>query len=94
MIRKQFSVYGRVQGVSFRFFTLRKAQKIGVSGIVRNLSDGSVQVIAEGSEQQIETLYQWLQQGPKTAKVDQVIMQDYMGNQTFESFEITRFASP
>ena len=55
MQKKRFLVYGRVQGVGFRYFTWNEAQKIGVLGFVRNLWDGSVEVIACGSEEQIET---------------------------------------
>lgn len=89
MIKKQFLIYGRVQGVGFRFFTYREAQNIGVCGTVKNLNDGSVQVIAAGTESQIKQLYQWLQQGPKSAKVAHVLMQDYNGTQQFTDFAIT-----
>ena len=46
MQKKRFLVYGRVQGVGFRYFTWNEAQKIGVLGFVRNLWDGSVEVVA------------------------------------------------
>lgn len=46
MITKQFFIFGRVQGVGFRFFTLQQAGKLGLKGIVRNRIDGSVEVIA------------------------------------------------
>lgn len=53
MITKQFFVFGRVQGVGFRFFTLQQAGKLGLKGTVRNRIDGSVEVIAQGTEDQI-----------------------------------------
>ena len=53
MITKQFFVFGRVQGVGFRFFTLQQAGILGLKGTVRNRIDGSVEVIAQGTEDQI-----------------------------------------
>jgi len=53
VITKQFFVFGRVQGVGFRFFTLQQAGKLGLKGTVRNRIDGSVEVIAQGTEDQI-----------------------------------------
>ncbi len=82
MLKKHFLIYGRVQGVGFRYFTL--------CGMVRNREDGSVEVIAIGEESQIDALYQWLQQGPKTADVKQVIMQDYVGQAVFDDFSVQR----
>lgn len=72
MFTKQYFVYGRVQGVGFRYFTWREAEKIGLCGTVRNRLDGSVEVIAQGSEAQLAQFEQWLQHGPKTAKVERV----------------------
>lgn len=77
MKKRQFTLYGIVQGVGFRFFTAKEARKIGVSGYVKNLSDGSVLVVAGGSAEQIERLRSWLQNGPPTARVDRVIEQEY-----------------
>ena len=54
MVKKRFCVHGYVQGVGFRYFTWKQALKIGVTGFVRNLADGTVEVIAVGSESQIE----------------------------------------
>ncbi|OOH86354.1 acylphosphatase [Pasteurellaceae bacterium 15-036681] len=88
MISKQFFVYGLVQGVGFRFFTWQTATKIGVKGTVRNCSDGSVEVIAQGSEQQIAKLTEWLQNGPRSARVERVIELDYKGESNFDSFEV------
>ena len=56
MIKKRFRIYGHVQGVGFRYFTRQYALKIGVTGFVRNLADGSVEVITAGSESQIDAL--------------------------------------
>ncbi|BFU59704.1 acylphosphatase [Rodentibacter sp. JRC1] len=74
---KQFFIYGRVQGVGFRYFTWKEAEKIGIKGSVRNRSDGSVEVIAQGNEAQVSALAQWLKTGPKTAKVERVIVNEH-----------------
>ena len=88
MQKKRFLIYGRVQGVGFRYFTWNEAQKIGVLGFVRNLWDGSVEVIACGSEAQIETFSAWLHHGPRTAKVTQVFVEDYLSEQEFTEFQV------
>ena len=88
MIKKRFRIYGHVQGVGFRYFTWQYALKIGVTGFVRNLADGSVEVIAAGSESQIDALDAWLQYGPRTARVNQVFVEDYLGDKEFTAFQV------
>ena len=88
MIKKRFRIYGHVQGVGFRYFTWQYALKIGVTGCVRNLADGSVEVIAAGSESQIDALDAWLQHGPRTAIVDNVFVEDYLGEKEFTAFQV------
>lgn len=90
MIKKRFRIYGHVQGVGFRYFTWQYALKIGVTGFVRNLADGSVEVVAVGSESQIEELDAWLQEGPRTAIVDDVFVEDYLGEKEFTAFQVLR----
>ena len=88
MIKKRFRIYGHVQGVGFRYFTWQYALKIGVTGFVRNLADGSVEVVAVGSESQIEALDAWLQHGPRTAIVDNVFSENYLGDKEFTVFQV------
>lgn len=90
MQTKQFFVFGRVQGVGFRFFTLQEAKQIGVTGYVKNREDGSVAVVAQGSEAQIQQLRLWLSKGPRTSQVERVIEQNYQANERFEQFVILR----
>ncbi len=63
------SIQGRVQGVSFRYYTRNKARELGIHGWVRNLSDGSVEVCICGEAEQIKTMRQWLKHGPIHASV-------------------------
>lgn len=69
---RRFAVRGRVQGVGFRWFVEREATTLGVSGWVRNNSDGSVEVLATGTQEQLSALRSRLQQGPRAARVDNV----------------------
>lgn len=65
-------VYGRVQGVNFRYATLKEARALGLAGYVANRWDGSVEVVAEGREETVESLLRWLHAGPPLARVSRV----------------------
>jgi len=69
---KRFFVFGRVQGVGFRFFAERTAASLGVGGYVRNLFDGRVEVYAIGSAKQMDALRNTLRRGPRMSGVDRV----------------------
>jgi acylphosphatase len=70
--RLEAKVHGRVQGVGFRYFVQREAQKLGLSGWVRNLRSGQVEVAAEGSEDDLKSLLDVLRKGPPMAWVERV----------------------
>ncbi len=65
----RFHVSGHVQGVSFRAGTRAQAARLGISGHARNLRDGRVEVLAEGSPEALAELELWLQHGPPGARV-------------------------
>jgi acylphosphatase len=69
---RRFLVRGRVQGVGFRWFVEREAQMLGLSGWVRNNFDGSVEVLATGTHEQLSALRSRLRAGPRAARVDDV----------------------
>ncbi len=69
---RRFLVRGRVQGVGFRWFVERAARILGVAGWVRNNADGAVEVLAQGTREQLSGLRTRLQQGPRAARVDNV----------------------
>lgn len=71
-VRLNAIVRGMVQGVSFRYYTQREARRLGLRGYVRNRSDGSVEVVAEGPRRAVEELYTWLHSGPPMAEVREV----------------------
>ena len=66
------AVSGRVQGVGFRYFVARAARGLGLSGYVRNLPDGAVEVAAAGDRAALESLAALLEQGPPGAVVEAV----------------------
>jgi acylphosphatase len=82
------TVTGRVQGVSFRYYTRREAVNLGLTGWVRNERDGSVLVVAEGDASQLEKLLTYLHAGPLSAKVEQVIAEWSEGPAKCRDFEI------
>jgi acylphosphatase len=71
-ITRRFRITGKVQGVYFRQSTRKEAERLAILGVARNLSDGSVEVIAHGSGDAVDTLRQWLERGPAMARVDSV----------------------
>ena len=65
----RYVVSGRVQGVGYRYFVLRQADVLGVSGYARNLADGAVEVVAEGTEAVLADFEARLREGPSFAEV-------------------------
>lgn len=84
---KHFKVIGRVQGVFFRANTQRQARLLKLTGWVRNCPDGSVELVACGSEQSLADLSKWLHKGPDLARVDQVI-ENEAENEDYSDFTI------
>ena len=81
-------VFGRVQGVNFRAYTSRKAHDLGLTGWVRNLSDGSVEAVAEGEQSALEAFLEYLCAGPSSASVSCVEAQWGEESGTFDYFQI------
>lgn len=69
------TIHGRVQGVGFRYFVIQKAESLQISGFVKNQTDGSVYVEAEGEAEQLELFVYFCQQGPTFARVEKVDVQ-------------------
>lgn len=76
MTRQVLVVRGRVQGVGFRASCAAQARRLGLDGWVRNLADGSVQVLADGPAAAVEALISWCRHGPPLARVDDVAVLD------------------
>ena len=71
--RLHLIVSGRVQGVCFRLYTVREAARLGLSGWIRNLRNGDVEVLTEGDEAGLKELEQWCSHGPPHAVVTGVV---------------------
>ena len=81
-------VHGRVQGVSFRYYTQRRARELGLSGYVRNLWDRTVEVVAEGPRSALDELLVFLRVGPRAAFVTQVDTRWFAATHEFSRFEV------
>ena len=81
-------VSGRVQGVAYRYFVVRRASEIPVKGWVKNLRDGRVEIIAEGEKADLESFLGFLRQGPRMADVDDmdILWEAYLGE--YQDFRI------
>ncbi len=88
-VRVRAIISGRVQGVFFRMETKRAADRIGVSGWVRNLRDGTVEAVFEGKRDRVEAVLDWCRQGPPHAAVADVAVTwgEYTGE--FSGFNIS-----
>ena len=83
------TVKGLVQGVSFRFATLRAAHKLKLTGYVKNLHDGNVFIEAEGEEENINKLINWCYIGPPLAEVSEVSAEE-TELKNYRNFEIKK----
>jgi len=70
--RRGWIVRGRVQGVGFRWFVWREAERLGLGGFVRNLRDGTVEVVSQGSDAALDRMQELLRQGPPGSNVEAV----------------------
>lgn len=66
-------VYGRVQGVGYRYFVEKHALQLNISGWVRNCSDGSVEIMAEGAAKDLEIFIDWCKKGPLFGSVSRIV---------------------
>jgi acylphosphatase len=85
---RRFLVRGRVQGVGFRWFVEREAHILGVAGWVRNNFDGTVEVLAVGTREQLAGMRSRLQEGPRAARVDEVEESEAQAVKGMNSFRI------
>ncbi len=84
----RFRIHGRVQGVGFRFFTKREAERLGVVGWVRNRADGTVEAVAIGSTGQIDSFEEAVRRGPAMSRVGSVERSELIDAEAADAFDI------
>ncbi len=89
MIAKQIIIKGKVQGVYFRASTRAQAKQFGLTGWVKNLPTGDVEMYIEGTQHTIDQMILWAHTGPSHAKVEEVIIKEAQVKR-FDSFTILR----
>lgn len=82
------SIYGRVQGVFYRMTAKKKAKNLGIKGWIKNMSDGSVYLEADGDEESLKEFLNWCKQGPFLAKVEKIDKEFKQETKGFKDFEI------
>lgn len=84
---KKIKVFGRVQGVMFRYFARREAVKLALNGYAKNLEDGSVKIIVQGKKSAVEKFIEWARKGPFLAKVEIIEVEELSSARLFNGFE-------
>jgi acylphosphatase len=85
---KRIVVYGRVQGVGFRYYVQHVANRLGLTGDVRNCPDSTVEIVVEGSARKIIEFVEQVEKGPALARVQRVAVTDIPPQGTYGSFTI------
>ena len=83
-------VHGTVQGVGFRFAACNAAAECSVTGWVRNVPDGSVEIVVQGSPDAVARMTAWAERGPRHASVDAVQVEPLTESEAMHAFEIRR----
>ncbi len=83
-------VTGRVQGVFYRDGTIERARELGLTGWVKNLPDGRVEIVAEGPRDLLEALLTWCREGPTFARVDAIDPSFHTYLAEFVGFDMAR----
>lgn len=86
--RLEISITGDVQGVSFRYYAKDIAKKLGITGWIRNEADGSISLVVEGKEKNLQNFLNWCHQGSPLATVEKVNSREGKYTGEFKSFEI------
>ena len=86
--RAHVTISGNVQGVGFRFFTLKQAQRLNLVGTVKNMPNGSVDIVVEGDKSTIQTFTNHVRQGPRLAEVNSVDIEWQEPQNEFSKFRI------
>ncbi|HDQ16602.1 MAG TPA: acylphosphatase [Candidatus Vogelbacteria bacterium] len=86
--RLEANITGRVQGIGFRFFIKNQADDLGLIGFVRNLEDGSVQVVAEGEEKKLSKFEDILRKGSNYSLIEKFDINYFSALEEYDKFSI------
>ena len=89
MTRADLLISGRVQGVFYRASAQQEAQRLGLTGEVRNLPDGNVEAVVEGPRERVEEFIAWCRRGPRSARVEDVRVRWSKARGEFRTFMVT-----
>jgi acylphosphatase len=84
----QILVKGNVQGVGYRYFAMREAAQLGVNGYVKNLANGTVEVVVEGERDLIEYFTRILKEGPSFGRVDNLEVKEMPYQNKYNNFSV------
>ncbi len=84
----KITISGEVQGVSYRYFAKRSAEKLGVNGYVKNLANGDVEAFVEGEKDEIESFIESLREGPSSSQVENINVEWLETSGMFKDFRI------
>ena len=88
-MRKRLVVHGRVQAVAFRMYAQEMAWRLDLHGWIRNLADRrTVELVAEGDDDSVQAFVEWCREGPPTADVERVEVEDDDSTDTLKPFAI------
>lgn len=88
MVRLHITVSGNVQGVGYRYFAQMKASQFGITGWVKNHSNGTVEIVAVGEKDDLDQFINSLRQGNPFSKVTDIHTEELMDTEPFHSFKI------
>ena len=88
MVHFEIEIQGKVQGVGYRHFATVKASELGIEGWVKNSSNGSVIVRAQGDKQAVQTFIDYLRRGPSSARVDDLSASELNGTGEYSGFNV------
>ncbi|SHI51130.1 acylphosphatase [Tangfeifania diversioriginum] len=88
MVQYKIEINGRVQGVGFRYFVQKKADELNIKGWVKNTPRGSVEVMAQGDETDVDTFTDYLRMGPSMARVKNLSKTQMPDLENFSRFEV------
>lgn len=84
----QIIIKGRVQGVAFRWYTMKKAFELGIQGYVMNRNDGDVEAVFQGSTGDVDSMLKWCASGPPSAIVENITILEDKVKKRYKTFDI------